>query len=156
VKQDKMKNVELSCIQLIETSADVRLRVATIQRFMVETTQGYLSHAELDHLRTVIRLTVEFHYYLQAACTHVSCATYVSESIFSGIESYCALTRAYKALGGATDSKIEWTAVSSPLMSGQFTSTFDAFDRESSFENKCRLLLDLFKIQIVWAAISYE
>jgi hypothetical protein len=123
---------------------------------MVEASEGCFSQAELDHLRAVIRLAVEFRYYLEAACTHVSCATYVSESIFSGIESYCASTRAYSVLVGATDSKIEWSAVSSPSISGQFTSTFDAFDRESGFESKCRHLLDLFKIQIIWAAMSYR
>jgi hypothetical protein len=152
----KTNNVDLPCIQQIETSADVRLRVATIQRFMAETAQGCLSRAELDHLRAVIRLTVEFRYYLQSACTHLTCATYVSESIFSGIESFCALTRAYKVLGDASDSKIEWDAISAPSMLGQFASIFEAFDRESSFEKKCRLLLDLFKIQIAWAAISYD
>ena len=151
-----MKSAELQCIQPIETSTEVRLRVTMIQRFMVEAAQGCLSKAELDHLRAVIRLTVEFSYYLKAACAHASCTTYVSESIFSGIESYCVLTRAYSVLVGATESKIEWSAVSSTSISGQFASVFDAFDRESSFEHKCRLLLDLFKIQIVWAAMFYR
>lgn len=151
-----MKSAELQCIQPIEKSTEVRLRVTMIQRFMVEAAQGCLSKAEMDHLRAIVRLTVEFSYYLKAACTHVSCITYVSESIFSGIESYCSLTRAYSVLVGATESKIEWSAVSSTSISGQFISTFDAFDREGSFERKCRLLLDLFKIQIIWAAMSYR
>jgi hypothetical protein len=153
---NQMKNSELQCIQRIETSAEVKLRVAMIQRLMVGAAKECLSQTELDHLRSVIRLTVEFWYYLQAPCSHVSCATYLSESIFSGTESYCALTRAYKVLVAATDSKIEWSAVSSLSLSGHFTSTFEIFDRESRFEIKCRLLLDLFKIQIVWAAISYD
>jgi hypothetical protein len=151
-----MKSAQLQCIQPIETSTEVRLRVTMIQRFMVEAAQGCLSKTELDHLRAVIRLTVEFSYYLETACTHVSCTMYVSESIFSGIESYCSLTRAYSVLVAATESKIEWNAVSSTSISGQFVSTFDAFDREGSFERKCRLLLDLFKIQIIWAAMSYH
>lgn len=153
---NEMQSAELQCILPITTSTDVRLRVTMIQRFMAEAAQECMSKGELDHLRAVIRLTVEFRYYLDAACTHENCATYVSESIFSGIESYCSLTRAYSVLVGATGSKIEWNAVSSPAITGLFTSTFDAFDRESSFERKCRFLLDLFKIQIIWAAMSYR
>ncbi|MDR3575075.1 MAG: hypothetical protein P4L50_14540 [Anaerolineaceae bacterium] len=151
-----MKNVELECIQRVVTSPEVKSRVATVQAHFVGGAQGCFSQEELDHLRIVIRLTLEFRYYLQAACTHVSCMTYVSESIFSGIESYCVVTRAYKPLGGATDSKIEWDALSLPSISEQFNFTFVAFDQASDFEDKCRLLLDLFKIQIVWAAISYD
>jgi hypothetical protein len=152
----EMKSAELQCILPITTSTEVMSRVATIQKSMVEATEGSFSQGELDHLQTVIRLTVEFRYYLEATCTHENCVTYVSESIFYGIESYCSLTRAYSVLIGATDSKIEWSAVSSSSIGGLFTSTFDAFDRESSFERKCRLLLDLFKIQIIWAAMSYR
>jgi hypothetical protein len=33
---------------------------------------------------------------------------------------------------------------------------FRDFDGEILFESKCRLLLDLFKLQIVFAAASYD
>ena len=37
----------------------------------------------------------------------------------------------------------------------QFVSMFNQFTNETNFENKCRLLLDLFKLQIVFAGVSY-
>jgi hypothetical protein len=33
---------------------------------------------------------------------------------------------------------------------------FNSFTKEVNFESKCRLLLDLFKLQIVFAGISYD
>jgi hypothetical protein len=38
----------------------------------------------------------------------------------------------------------------------QFFSTFNEFVEEANFERKCRLLLDLFKLQIVFAGMSYS
>jgi hypothetical protein len=38
----------------------------------------------------------------------------------------------------------------------QFISMFNEFTKEANFENKCRLLLDLFKLQMVFASISYD
>jgi hypothetical protein len=37
----------------------------------------------------------------------------------------------------------------------QFVSMFKEFTEEVNFENKCRLLLDLFKLQIIFVGISY-
>jgi hypothetical protein len=38
----------------------------------------------------------------------------------------------------------------------QFVSMFNKFTKEVNFEKKCRLLLDLFKLEIVFAGISYN
>jgi len=151
-----MKNDTPQCVQRIETSADIRRRVETLHASMAESSHGCFSKTELDHLRTVIRLTVEFHSYLRLACTHHFCLTYMSESIFSGVDSYCGLTGAYKVLRDATESRIEWSGISAPSLKERFSSIFDEFDRETNFEAKCRLLLDLFKLQIVFAGMSYD
>jgi hypothetical protein len=38
----------------------------------------------------------------------------------------------------------------------QFVSVFNKFTEEVNFESKCRLLLDLFKLQMVFVGISYN
>ena len=38
----------------------------------------------------------------------------------------------------------------------EFRSMFKKFELEENFEEKCRLLLDLFKLQIVFAGMSYD
>jgi len=122
---------------------------------MAKSAEGSFLESELEDLRAVIRLTVELHEYFQLACTHPFCLTYVSESVFSGIDSYCNVTQAYNVLVGAKESQIEWAAVSISGLKGHFALMFEAFDKENVFESKCRLLLDLFKLMIVFAGITY-
>ena len=151
-----MNKENLKCIELVETSVEAGLLISSVQAFMVDRSEGSFSEDELNHLRVVIRLTVEFLYYRKMNCTHRSCATYMSESIFSGVESYCRVTRAYHVLRGATDSRIDWGTFSLHSLKTHFDSKYDQFDRETKFSEKCRLLLDLFKVQIVFAGSSFD
>jgi hypothetical protein len=152
-----MKDNAPQCMRTFETSDDVRQQVQRIQDSMAESSRGRFDVSrELDDLKVVVRLTVEFRSYLQLSCTHRFCLEYVCDSIRSGVDSYCNLTHAYKVLVGATESKIKWSSISIPLLKEQFVSMFSEFERETNFENKCRLLLDLFKVQMVVAAVSYD
>jgi len=38
----------------------------------------------------------------------------------------------------------------------EFKVRFEKFEREQAFEERCRLLLDMFKLQLVFAAVSYQ
>ena len=99
---------------------------------------------------------MEFHYYLQLSCAHPLCLEYACDSIFSALDSYQSVTHAYKVLVNAKESKIEWGRLSIPLLEEQFAPMFAEFEQEANFENRCRLLLDLFKLQIVFAGMSYD
>ena len=115
--------------------------------------------SELDHLRVVVRLTVEFHDYLRQVGTGAldhNQLTYACESVFSGVDSFCNVNAAYRVLVGATSSRIEWATISTLSPREEFLSTFRRFDLEERFEEKCRLLLDLFKLQIVFAGMMYD
>src|SRR5471030_3020334 len=71
--------------------------------------------SELDHLRVVVRLTVEFHDYLQQAGTGAldhTRLTYACESVFSGVDSFCIVNAAYRVLVGATNSRIGLATIS--------------------------------------------
>jgi len=82
---------------------------------------------------------------------------FVCDSIRSGVNSFCTLNASYKMLDGSTDSKVEWSMISSKeSFRANFASMFNQFTEEGNFGNKCRLLLDLFKLQIVFAGISYN
>ena len=163
--------------------SDVFKRVTEIQDSMMESARPRFKESEIDHLRCLIRLAVEFHDYLEHGSVEIatrllngphakyltdarSASTdpfnkydmeYVCESIRSGVDSFCVLNIAYRMLDSATDSKVDWGTTSSRgLFKTQFVSMFNKFTEEVSFENKCRLLLDLFKLQIVFAGISYD
>lgn len=140
-------------------SDDIRERIQAIQISMVESARSTFQESELDHLRCLVRLTVEFHHYLQRATIGALDQRelrYASESVFSGVDSFSTVAAAYRVLVGSTNSRIEWTTVSVRSLSEEFLSTFHKFDLEGSFEEKCRLLLDLFKLQIVFAGMLYD
>ena len=147
---------------------------------MVESARQFFSESEQDHLRCLIRLAVEFNDYLQhgipglqmiagnyqhAVGGHIqirpdeseqNALKYSIESIFSGIESFCRVNAAYRVLYSATSSRVDWGKVSVIALKEQFVSAFHEFTKETDFGKKCRLLLDLFKIQIVFAGMFYD
>lgn len=169
-------------VQEIQAS-DIVKRVKELQAPMVESAEPHFDESKLGHLRTVIRLTVEFHDYLEHGSVEIATSIlngphakyvrdaqsastdpfnkydldYACESIRSGVDSFCTLNASYKMLDGATRSKVDWGMISSEeSFKANFVSMFNEFTEEVNFENKCRLLLDLFKLQIVFAGISYD
>jgi hypothetical protein len=169
-------------------ASDVFKRVKELQASMVESAKSSFDDTELGHLRAVIRLTVEFHDYLEHGSVEIARGiqrqpyvkltpaefrdnlqsasddprnkydlVYACESILSGVDSFWNLNTAYRRLEGATDSKVGWGMISSrESFKTPFVSMFSRFTGEVNFENKCRLLLDLFKLQIAFAGISYN
>jgi len=158
-------------------------RIREIQTQMVESVKSCFDDSELDHLRAVIRIAVEFRNYLQYGSVETAGGLYkspqskyfrdleaasadpfnkydlevVCKSIRSGIDSFWSLNASYRILAGARGSNIKWgITLSRESFREQFISMFDKFASESVFENKCRLLLDLFKLQIIFLGFSYE
>lgn len=138
------------------TSGQVIQHVRQTQALMIKAIEDCFSASEIDDLRCIVRLTIEFHYYLQIACNHSFCSEYVSHSIFAGTECFTGLTHAYRVLVGATKSQVEWRDLSLPSLKEKFAALFEKFDKEEVFETKCRYLLDLFKLQIVFTGIVYD
>jgi hypothetical protein len=81
---------------------------------------------------------------------------YVIESIFSGIDSFASITHSYHCFTGHTASKVGGATISLETLQQQFVSMFNEFNTETKFQNKCRLLLDLFKLQIIFAGMIYD
>ncbi len=156
---------------------DLKERIQTIQASMVESARPGFSESQLDHLRVLIRLTMEFYDFLQYGNpglreiterhqrgagghipidTHEQELTYTSESIFWAIDSFCSVSAVYGVLTGSLKSGIEWDKIRRSSLKELFVSMFHDFEIEADFVKKCRLLLDLFKIQIVFAGVSYD
>ena len=164
-------------------SDDLINQVKEIQAAMEDSAKLSFDNTELGHLRCVIRLTVEFHHYLEHGSVEFARAMqegplahlfadlqsaadnpfnrydleYTCSSIRSGVESFCNLNQTYGIMAGAKGSRVQFSMMSSmETFKRQFISMFRQFVEETNFENKCRLLLDLFKLQMAFAAISYE
>ncbi|MGA3269178.1 MAG: hypothetical protein ABSE16_20475 [Verrucomicrobiota bacterium] len=134
-------------------------RVQMIQSSMVESARSCFVESQLDDVRCIIRITVEFFDFVQNTDLDKAndfALRYCVESVFSGIDSFASACAAYRVLVGATDSSLQWNNVSMISLKEQFISMFHEFDQETHFENKCRLLLDLFKMQIVFAGMLYD
>jgi len=160
---------------------DLKEHIQAIQTSMLESecVKSCFEKPEQDDLRILIRLTLEFDDYLKNGIPGLRVIAeserhrpggfiippneleleelkYSLESIFSGIDSFRRVNAAYRVLVGATGSKVEWGMASMASLKEQFISMFHEFTAETNFEKKCRLLLDLFKIQIVFAGVFYD
>jgi hypothetical protein len=137
---------------------DLAHQILKIQESVSMSAKPWFSESELKDLRCLIRLTTEFHAWLESAHLdkrHRTEVEFNAESTFSGVESFCAVAAAYRALVGAATSRVQWDMMSSPSLREQFLSTYRELLREGPFEPRCRILLDLFKMQIVIAGILY-
>lgn len=121
---------------------------------------SHFNESQVEALHVVVRLTVEFFYYLQRGNISLSdyeSLSHVDESIFSGLDSFCLLSQAYRTTAGETRSALAERVVSSgTALAATFLAMYRDFADESNFERKCRLLLDLFKLQIIFAGLTYD
>ena len=128
-----------------------------IQTSMVESARSLFLESELDDLRCLIRLTVEFFHNLQAEDSLTKDdLRYVCDSIFSGVASFGLVSAAYRVLPGSQHCTLAWDGKSIDSLKAAFLNKYREFFDETDFERRCRLLLDLFKLQIVFAGLSYE
>jgi hypothetical protein len=111
-------------------------------------------------LRSIVRLTVDFHNYLETVdldSPNQADAQYAAFSIFSGIESFTYVNLNYRILVGALESRLEWKYLTSlHSLKDYFESMYREFLAKQTFEEKCRLLLDLFKLQIVFTGMLFN
>lgn len=162
---------------------EVTDRVKKIQASMIESAKPYFDETSLGYLRCLIRLAVEFQEYLEHGSVELATSVlggpyakyvpdakeastdpfnrydldYACKSIQSGVPSFCGLSASCSLLSGVPKTAIEWGMTSSrESFKSQFVSMFRKFSEEAHFETKCRLLLDLFKLQIVFAGMSYD
>ena len=127
---------------------------------MVESGRSYFIESELEDMRVLIRLTVEFFHYLQGEDLSPGVedkVRYVCDSVFSGIDSFGLVHFAYRFMAGARITTLAPGGKSIDSLKEEFISRYREFSQGQGqdFEFQCRLLLDLFKLQIVFAGLSY-
>jgi hypothetical protein len=126
---------------------------------MSECAASHLMESESQDLRCIVRLSVEFFYFLQRAGSNPverDELNYVCESVFSGVDSFCSVTAAYRTFAGVTRSEFARDMKSGDSLRAEFISKYHEFADGMEFGKRCGLLLDLFKLQIVFAGMSYE
>lgn len=164
-----------------EMESSVFKRVKEMQAPLIDSAKPHFDESELSHLRCLVRLAVEFHHYLEHGSVAIATALldaplgqyvtdaqaaradpfnkydleFVCGSVRSGVDSFCIINGSFRLLDTATGSTIEWGMTSSKeSFKTRFVSMFEEFVEEVDFAKKVRLLLDLFKLQIVFTGIS--
>lgn len=133
--------------------------VNSIVESIAETATPGFSEADLQRLRSVTRLTVDFRLYLDTvniADPDKNDVIYACESIYSGIESFITISHSYRILVGATTSELHWDLTSLQSFREKFISLYQDFLSEGPFEERCRRLLDMFKLQIVFMGMLFD
>jgi hypothetical protein len=134
-------------------------RVRAIQLSMDESARPGFNDKDIQQLNVLVRLTVQFYDYLSSAPPSdepFRDMNYVIDSIFFNLDSFRVVMNSYGILVGSTTTTIDWNAISTRSLKEEFVSVYDAFVSQSNFESKCRLLLDLVKLQIVFAGVFYD
>ena len=138
-------------------------RIRAIQQSMEESARPGFNDEDIQQLRVLVRLTVEFHDYLtgtppwpQFPDDPFHDMTYKAGSILINVDSFRAVVQAYGVLLGSTRSTIDWDVINIRSLKDEFISMYHTFLGQTSFEAKCRLLLDLVKLQIVFAGAFYD
>lgn len=132
--------------------------VRSVQALIAEFGGSYFSEAELEDFRCLVRLTVEFAHHLEdqdRSPLSPAELRYLGESIFSGVDSFCVISSALRATAGETESTLPRDGSYVASLKQVFKLKYGELLAETSFEKRCRVLLDLFKLQIIFAGLSY-
>ena len=138
---------------------DFATTVELIYEPMAEASKPAFDEYHLSHLHAVVRLTMEFHQYVATASMEMpdkGDTRWACDSTIAGIESFVLVNQLYGILVGSMESNLKWDLISLEQFKQRFNSIYEEFLAEQIFERKCRLLLDLFKLQIAFTGMCYE
>src|SRR5260221_3569381 len=132
-------------------------QIRVTQASLREAAGDALEETEHAHLVVLVRLTMEFAAYMDSGDGSAPNENrrYVNESTFAGIDSFRVVMNAYRVLAGTVPSIVKWTDFHWPAFRQQFQSLYRELAQPAAFEKRCRVLLDLFTLQILFAGITY-
>ena len=139
--------------------ADFQATVASIYGSMEGSARPAFTDSDLRNIHATVRLTVDFRNFLEAVDTtspNKGDVRFACESIFSGIDSFLVVSSSYRVLVGSKSNALRFETISLDSLKERFMPLYQEFLSEAIFEDKCRLLLDLFKLQIIFAGMQYE
>lgn len=142
---------------------DNQVHLREIQLNMESSARPGFDEKDIEHLRILIRITMEFHDYLTLTPPWPHFPddpfhdmTYMIDKILINVDSFRNVLHTYGVLVGSTKTTVDWSGVGVEFLKNRFLTLYPDFVAETKFESKCRLLLDLFKLQIVFAGAFYD
>ncbi len=112
----------------------------------------------IEDLLSLTSMVVDFCYCLQQ--THVdesyrSDTEYNCNSLFAVVDTFTQVSSDYYCLIGSETSNIDWGDISVSSIKKLIDLTYKRFESEPVFLKKCRYLLDLYKMGLVFAGLVY-
>lgn len=138
---------------------EIRGEVTKIYEFMADSKESSFLESENAAVFELIKVTVEFWHYLLSAnidSPDDDALRYACESTFAAVDEFCLISSAYRMQPGARRSSRLVEIPSSLTVKNLYISTYRQLSLETTFEGKCRLLLELFKMQMIFAGLRYE
>lgn len=142
-------------------------RIRSIVASTEEAGQAILDEAfdqnDREKLRTLIRVTVEFNDYLRSIppwphfpddAFHNM--TYMVDKILIHVDWFRDMIHLYGILVGSAGSTVNWNNGTAGSIEKEFLKLYDELLAQRDFLKRFRLLLDLYKLQIVYAGMFYD
>ena len=83
-------------------------------------------------------------------------AEYAIDTVFSGVDSFMSLSAAYRSISNNSPTAVNWDAISRTTLRQEFLPLYQQFRSERNFERQFKLLLDLFRLQLLFAGMNYD
>jgi hypothetical protein len=142
---------------------DELLLVRATQSSMGEASRPAFDDYHIENLNILIMLAAEIHNYLRTSPPGPPVAReafddliYMIDKILFHVDSLRIVMHTYGVLVGSTRTTVDWNAISVQSLRDRLQSLYSEFIAETKFEDKCRLLLDLSKLQLVYAGAFYD
>lgn len=129
--------------------------VREAQALMLAAGQSHLVGSEPDDLRALVRITIEFFYFLQEDFNGDE-ASYAIDTVFSGVDSFMSLSAAYRSISNKAPTAVNWDEISRTTLRQVFLALYQRFRSDQKFETQLKLLLDLFRLQLIFAGMNYD
>ena len=143
---------------------DERTITQKIKASIVQEPEADFNEEEIENLGILIRLSVQFYNFLTSRGRWPEFPedpfhnmTYAVDSIIWNVDSFRYLIHhSYGIMDGRTKTTVDWNTVTASSIKDQYLSMYQNFIDETDFLKKFRLLLDLYKFQLVFAGLFYD
>lgn len=131
--------------------------VKLVHTAMLKKSASWGWESEADELHSLIRLSFEFLDFLDHPdlSRDAEEIRYRCESVFSGVASFLSVSATYRAFFRMPQPKPGLSTIDPEVLTASFRQTCYEFRDEDEFERRCGLLLELFRLQMIFASISY-
>ena len=146
--------------------------IQELQCSMIKSTKGALSLEEIDAIRCLVRIVCRMKVFLESLSEvewnrQYSCdedanhtdefhetLAYHADTVLSGLDSFRMVAQLYRCLGNSRGSKLAVACSDINVFKEHYCDLFDEFVGQTRFASKCEFILLLYRMGLVFSAIT--